>query len=86
MIICNEGKGCTSAGEERGRLFFLESRQNSEQSTVTPVSLSANLCSNELCISVCENYASFRIANGKMDTLFFLRKVFLLSLSNRFCS
>lgn len=52
-----------------GEAVFLESRQNSQQGTSTPVSSPAILCANELCISVHGSYASPRIANGKMDTL-----------------
>lgn len=69
MISHNEERGWTSAREERGRLSFLESRQNSgEQGQFTPVSLSGIPCSSELFISVHENYASPRRANGQVET------------------
>lgn len=73
MTSHNEGRGWTSAGEERGRLSFLESRQDSgEQGQFTPVPLSGISCSSKLCISVLESYASPRRTNGKVETFFFL--------------
>lgn len=67
----NEGRSWTSAGEERGRLSFLESRQNSgEQGQFTTAPWSGISHSSELCISV-------QRANGKVNTLIFF---FLLLL------
>lgn len=59
MTSHNEGRGWTSAVEERRRLSFRESRQDSgEQGQITPVLLSGILCSSklyfcprELCLS-----------------------------------
>lgn len=67
MTSHNEGRGWTSAREERGKLFFLERRQNSREQGP----FSGILCSSELCISVHKSYTSLRRANGKVETLNF---------------
>lgn len=67
MTSHNERRGWTSAREERGKLFFLESRQNPREQGP----FSGILCSSELCISVPKSYTSLRRANGNIKLFFF---------------